>query len=273
MRLESRVVFSLSAALLAACTTDEADGVDEPFATDGKADSALSERHQAAVLRAANQVSLDVLDDEIGLSKTAARNIVDWRNGADLLPNTDDDRRFFSLDEVDDIPYVGPVSFDNLLAYALENDPDPTGAGEVALRVEEVNFGSGTLNSAHAEATPSVTFGAVIERGVLTLSASDDSPDVGIDVTVLSSPRVRVPISLDVSAAEMAVGLTVEGHHYNWQRGGQVTIAGCPRLGGSVRATLYGVRLLENVVGYSIKQVYGTVDVAVVADDGTLFCR
>jgi phosphatidylserine/phosphatidylglycerophosphate/cardiolipin synthase-like enzyme len=52
-----------------------------------------------------------------GVHSRAASAIVDHRNGADAAAGTADDQLFASLDDVDDVPYVGPVAMEALQAW------------------------------------------------------------------------------------------------------------------------------------------------------------
>ncbi|MCA9622102.1 MAG: hypothetical protein KC731_23925, partial [Myxococcales bacterium] len=61
------------------------------------------------------------LDDEVGLDKRAAENIIAHRDGADALPETSDDDLFESIAELDAVPYVGDTALALLAAYAVAN--------------------------------------------------------------------------------------------------------------------------------------------------------
>ncbi|HUH03932.1 MAG TPA: hypothetical protein VML75_18175 [Kofleriaceae bacterium] len=84
----------------------------------GKADSPLTSAETAGVLRVANEAPLEVLDLDVPLDARAARGIVAHRFGVDGRPNTADDQRFATLEELDAVPWVGPVALGRLLAYA-----------------------------------------------------------------------------------------------------------------------------------------------------------
>ncbi len=58
-----------------------------------------------------------VLDQEVGLDKRAASNLIAHRNGPDGLVDTDDDNLFNSIAEVDGVYWVGPTALDSLAAY------------------------------------------------------------------------------------------------------------------------------------------------------------
>jgi hypothetical protein len=102
---------ALVLSLLVACVQDDelADGVDDSFTSeDSKTDDGTIEPmlEIRAVLRIANTASLETLDDEIALDSRAANNIVARRPFADYA-------------QLDAVPYVGPVAFGKLRAYAL----------------------------------------------------------------------------------------------------------------------------------------------------------
>ena len=97
------------------------DGGDEP-------DEAAIER---AVLALANDraVTFAVFDDDVGLDRRAAANIVAYRDGADGVAGTADDRDFASIEEIDAISYVGSRALRRLEDYAIANgylDRDPS---------------------------------------------------------------------------------------------------------------------------------------------------
>jgi len=108
--------------LLTACAAngDTGDGADDAFLSAGKSDSNITDGSPEAlgVLRVANELSRAQLDDDVGLTSTAAKSIDAYRLGPDATANTADDRTFHTLAELDAVKYVGPVAFQHLLAYA-----------------------------------------------------------------------------------------------------------------------------------------------------------
>ncbi len=99
---------------LAACSSETiGDGRDDSFAADGKSDAALSEGSRGArgVLAVANSLSEQELDDAVGLDARAAKNIAAARSVSTIA----------TLADLDGVPYVGPIAFDKLLAYATDN--------------------------------------------------------------------------------------------------------------------------------------------------------
>ena len=70
------------------------------------------------IVRAANALSFETLDAEVGLDRRAADNLVYVRSGPDLVDGTDDDTPFETLAAVDAVPFVGPAALEAMLAYA-----------------------------------------------------------------------------------------------------------------------------------------------------------
>jgi hypothetical protein len=121
------VVAALALFTFSCAVEEEADGRDDVFPT-GKGDGVFEEGSWQALsaLRVANTATLDELtrsisDDGVGLTRSAARGIVAFRAGPDGVVMTADDRTFTSLRQLDDIPYVGPVSLRRLVDYAVTN--------------------------------------------------------------------------------------------------------------------------------------------------------
>jgi phosphatidylserine/phosphatidylglycerophosphate/cardiolipin synthase-like enzyme len=114
-----------SALLLSAC---EAAPVEEispdgqyAIALSAKGDSPWSDCELAAVLDVVNDLSLTVDDlKAAGVHTRAAQYIIGYRNGADLVPGTEDDNPIESLQELDDVYFVGPVALQQLVAMVTE---------------------------------------------------------------------------------------------------------------------------------------------------------
>jgi len=81
----------------------------------------------AAVLALVNDPAVDVelLDDDVGLDKRAANNIIAHRDGADGLASTADDDLFDTIVELDAVSYVGASALGKLLAYAQTHGYGP----------------------------------------------------------------------------------------------------------------------------------------------------
>jgi len=75
----------------------------------------------------ASTTDLDVLDDDVPLNKRAAQHLIAWRDGADGVRYTSDDRAFQTMQQVDDVRFVGPAALASLVAYAEATGLVPTG--------------------------------------------------------------------------------------------------------------------------------------------------
>jgi hypothetical protein len=126
-----RTIFVTLLSLSACSTTGDADGADDAFLSGGKSDSGISEGSPDAlgVLRVANELTRDQLDDDVALASTAANAIDAYRRGADGTAATADDRSFATLAQLDAVKYVGPVAFQHLLAYARAHGYVASGSG------------------------------------------------------------------------------------------------------------------------------------------------
>ncbi len=115
----------------AGCGVDGADedGRDDEFTTGGKLDGfEASPQETAAVLRLVNTASKADLDIKIALSSRAASAIAGQRLGADGREKTQDDDAISTLQELDALSYVGPVTFGKLLDYVHAHDLVPADA-------------------------------------------------------------------------------------------------------------------------------------------------
>ncbi|MBA3453999.1 MAG: hypothetical protein H0T42_12970 [Deltaproteobacteria bacterium] len=116
------LVLSLAGGCLDADAVED-DGRDDTFLSpEGKHDaSGVTEGSPEArgVLRVANESSRSSLRNTVGLGASASGNIYLHRLGPDETPATADDDTFETLAELDAVPWVGPSSFDKMLAYAV----------------------------------------------------------------------------------------------------------------------------------------------------------
>jgi hypothetical protein len=111
------------------CTAAEPeDGRDDAFLSDGKSDSGgVQEGSPEAlgILAVANTVSDEILrerpPDGVGLGDRAVDNLIYIRLGDDGLPGTADDGQLATLAELDAVPFIGPIAFAKLLAYARDH--------------------------------------------------------------------------------------------------------------------------------------------------------
>lgn len=112
------------AGMAAGCLVEPegADGIDDPFLIDGKADGFDVEEGTGTacgVLRLADSADLVRLRATVGLDRRAAEALLAYRAGADAVEGTSDDERFDSLAELDAVRWIGPQSFARLLDYAV----------------------------------------------------------------------------------------------------------------------------------------------------------
>ncbi|QED26778.1 DUF4215 domain-containing protein [Microvenator marinus] len=124
--------------LLGACAPiDDAnegvDPVDECVFCDDKADAfGISRNSYLAygIVHLANNASLSVLDDDVPLDARAAQGIVNQRP-------------FEFIEEVDTVPYVGKVAFNNMASYVQDNGLVPfCGDGQVQNLLEACDDGN-----------------------------------------------------------------------------------------------------------------------------------
>jgi hypothetical protein len=137
-----RLPFVLAFASLTACAVEavEEDGREDSFVEDGKADTggiSPGSIEALGVLRVANEQSAIALREH-GVGKNAAENIVAGRVGADDEIDTADDVEYVTLAQLDAVPFVGPIAFARLLAFAEElgylanpSGPSPTAPSDV----------------------------------------------------------------------------------------------------------------------------------------------
>lgn len=131
-----RVIPVLGFVLAVGCTAGDGEEIDGEFdrhIVDGKADTGGVQEgtaEAAAVLHVASTFTRADLVSDVGLAAKAADNIVAYRAGDDETSNTSDDEKFETLAELDAVPFMGPIAFGKLLAYAqandlVEDDPPP----------------------------------------------------------------------------------------------------------------------------------------------------
>lgn len=114
------------------------DGEHDRFVSaGGKADTGgIAEGTDQAlgVLHVANTLAEAQLKADVTLATSAAANIAAYKMGDDETLGTADDEQFETLAELDSIPFVGPVAFGKLLAYAeaegFTDDPPVIGGSD-----------------------------------------------------------------------------------------------------------------------------------------------
>jgi DNA uptake protein ComE-like DNA-binding protein len=71
--------------------------------------------------------TFEILDDEVPLDRRAAQNLIDHRDGPDGVFNTSDDDPFDTVEEIDQVAYVGDTALERLVHYACLADWVPQG--------------------------------------------------------------------------------------------------------------------------------------------------
>lgn len=99
------------------------------FGAVGKADGVFSGCELREVLEFVNEdtTTLEVLRDEAGVHTSASKSILEHRIGPDGIEGTGDDDLFETLEELDDVRYVGPKAleaFANFVSERCKNDLD-----------------------------------------------------------------------------------------------------------------------------------------------------
>lgn len=87
------------------------------------------------ILRLLNDESttFEVLDDDVGLDRRAALGLVHHRNGPDGVYGTRDDAKFYDLDDVDSVKWVGDTALVKLMKYADQDGWVPMGDDELGV--------------------------------------------------------------------------------------------------------------------------------------------
>jgi phosphatidylserine/phosphatidylglycerophosphate/cardiolipin synthase-like enzyme len=129
----------LSACVVELSPTDE---LQSSLVHAGKADAWWSTCELQQVLAWVSDpgVDVDAMDDS-GVNRRAAGNIVAFRDGDDGLAGTPDDRVVESLEALDAIPWVGPVTFEQLVAAVssrCEGEQDAMADGDGTMSLEVV---------------------------------------------------------------------------------------------------------------------------------------
>ena len=80
----------------------------------------------------APSMTLQVLDEDVGLNSRTAASIIDYRDGEDNIMGNTDDRFIASIGELDSIKYVGPKSIEKLSEYC-SGDVKHSNTSDIAL--------------------------------------------------------------------------------------------------------------------------------------------
>jgi phosphatidylserine/phosphatidylglycerophosphate/cardiolipin synthase-like enzyme len=127
------VLALVTALALTGCAGETSpDGKTEEAAPDGKADDIYGECPIRQMVAWVNdpEVSAEVMKDN-GVHSRGARNIAAYRDGPDELAGTADDNYFDDAKELDDVYYVGPKAFEQLIAITAHRCEYPSTIGVI----------------------------------------------------------------------------------------------------------------------------------------------
>ncbi len=146
----SLVVLFLATFMLAACANEsaapepvmEGDAEFDDFVERemGKADANGVEEHSfdgICVLKLVNTAPENVIKDDVFFSALGIRNILARRAGPDKIWGTTDDVGFSNLEDLDDVPFVGRITFGHLKSRATERGYCPKLGEEFVMPGEE----------------------------------------------------------------------------------------------------------------------------------------
>ena len=141
----------LALLVIPACTGAEpTDGIDDVGLSDGKADGANPTECESRELLATLNLTRDavgLIND--GVNARAANSLVAYRKGADGAFDTNDDETFESLDEVDEVAYVGRTTFNQLVDLVADRCVEAPEADIYAeardVNKEKISFPEGTV--------------------------------------------------------------------------------------------------------------------------------
>jgi len=221
---------------------EEGDGIDDSFIGNGKADAfgiAEGSPDAVAVLTMLRSATLQQLDDDAGLASNAAKAIVHHRQGGDRKDGTADDDSIDSLEELDSIPYVGPMSFRLLLDYARATVPLPSGDPfDDTFCGQDVGLTMGQIRGAIPEGSDSIGITTTL-AGVRVRSRTCVTPD-NCPAWVAGSPAYMfqldgspeptdIPIPAMGIESQMAVAIAADGRPV-LMYGGPVNVANTSRV-------------------------------------------
>ncbi|MGE0869860.1 MAG: hypothetical protein AB7P03_14945 [Kofleriaceae bacterium] len=110
------------------CTSDSesGDGANDVGLGDGKADGAeITACEKTAIVAFVNEATSVADLEAAGINSTASKRLIAHRDGADGQAGTADDDLFDSIEEVDAVPYVGPITFGQLVAAVADRCVPP----------------------------------------------------------------------------------------------------------------------------------------------------
>lgn len=181
----------------AAPVDEPGDGPDDSFLAGGKADVfgiADGSAEACAIRRLAGEADFEILDVAVGLSRTAAEHIVEFRAGVDGAQGTLDDRWFKDLKSLDDVKYVGKTAFKQLAAYAKAHE---------AYRCGNVDLQLLAFNDFHGRLKPPSGF----DGSILTDQGNVKAGGVEYLSTHVQQLRADNPNTLVVAAGDV-IGAT-----------------------------------------------------------------
>lgn len=209
---------------------DTLDGKHDSFIASGKADGlgvSPGSPEAQGVLDFVNQASFRVLDDEVPLDKRAATHITDHRNGPDGELGTEDDNLIESLQELDDIYWVGPASLQRIVEYArkqgyLEDSNGAIkacGAGEQSgnkpgCRVLQEGSGGIVLRGDVLQS------GQVLQNGEVYIDTSSQPAEVECASCDCSSSTGSKPTVVACTQTSISPGLINAHDHLGWATAG-----------------------------------------------------
>jgi hypothetical protein len=178
--------------LVTGCSTEEpaepapADERDATFVDQdpGKADANGIQEHSfegLCVLDLVNTADVDLLREEVGLTRWPAREIWAYRVGKDGVDGTEDDNPFDSLTELDDVSWVGYFTFRALRSYAKDNGYCPElgeerlMTGEEAATAEVTAASEDFINAKYAVERPARRDAHAKDHGCVTASFEVDN--------------------------------------------------------------------------------------------------
>jgi len=114
--MKSAIQAALLTALMMGCATESVEMVST---TDQQARAAEGSLVAFGILDFLNDAgtTVAILDDDVPLNSRTAANVIAWRNGPDGVFGTADDNLFNSLQEVDDVSWVGPAALSAIETY------------------------------------------------------------------------------------------------------------------------------------------------------------
>jgi len=193
--LRSALPLTVAAVLIPACADDPAveDGADDSFLIGAKADSLGIDPDGAeacAILKLATLGAEDFLDRTVRLNAKAVDGILAVRDGDDP-DDPNDDLRFTTLEQLDQVKYVGPATFGRMLTFVKSEKGQGFACQEVPVQLLSFNDFHGAME------TPSGSGGRIT-----TASGPVDAGGVEFLATHIKALRATNPNTLVVTAGD-----------------------------------------------------------------------